>query len=289
MRRKMPARQTLRRSTNNMSAKAAKKHQTMAERADIHELYEESVQNVEHEIEFLQNTFESIRGRNAYLLREDFCGTASAACEWVKQGVEYQSIGVDLDPSVLEWGRQNRVGRLPSEDQARVRLIESDVLDVSTPPVDILVAFNFSYWIFDTRDMMLDYFRSVRAALKDDGVFFCDLFGGSEAFEETKEKTKHDGFTYIWHQAEFHPVTHYMRTHIHFKFPDGSKIKKAFTYEWRLWTAPEIRDLLLEAGFKNPTVYWEGDDEDGEGNGEFTPEDKGEADLAWIAYIVAEK
>ena len=80
-----------------------------------------------------------------------------------------------------------------------------------------------------------------------------------------------------------------MRTHIHFKFPDGSRIKKAFTYEWRLWTAPEIRELLLEAGFRNPTVYWEGEDEDGEGNGEFSPEARGEADLAWIAYIVAEK
>ena len=32
-----------------------------------------------------------------------------------------------------------------------------------------------------------------------------------------------------------------------------------------------------------------GGDEDGEGDGVFTPEDKGEADLAWIAYIVAEK
>ena len=272
-----------------MSAKAAKKHQTMADRADIHELYEQSVQNVEHEVEFLQATFEELRGRKAYLLREDFCGTASAACEWVKQGEEFQSIGVDFDASVLEWGRENRVGRLPVSDQARVRLIESDVLDVETPLVDILIAFNFSYWIFDTREKMLAYFRKAHAALKDDGVFFCDMFGGSEAQEETREKTKHDDFTYIWHQAEFHPVTHYMRTHIHFKFPDGSKIKKAFTYEWRLWSAPEIRELLLEAGFKNPTVYWEGDDEDGEGNGEFSPEDKGEADLAWIAYIVAEK
>ncbi len=115
------------------------------------------------------------------------------------------------------------------------------------------------------------------------------MFGGSESMEETKEKTKHKGFTYIWHQAEFHPVTHYMRCHIHFKFPDGSRIKKAFTYEWRLWTAPEIRELLLEAGFRKATVYWEGEDEDGEGNGEFTPDEKGEADLAWIAYVVAEK
>ena len=80
-----------------------------------------------------------------------------------------------------------------------------------------------------------------------------------------------------------------MRTHIHFEFPDGSKIKKAFTYEWRLWTAPEICELLLEAGFENPVVYWEQEDEDGEGNGEYCPESKGDADLAWISYIVAPK
>jgi hypothetical protein len=127
------------------------------------------------------------------------------------------------------------------------------------------------------------------AGLKDDGIFFVDLFGGYEAQEETREKTKYDDFTYIWHQAEFHPVTHYMRTHIHFKFPDGSKIKKAFTYEWRLWSAPEIREMMLEAGFRKATVYWEGEDENGEGNGEFSPEAKGEADPAWIAYVVAEK
>ena len=48
-------------------------------------------------------------------------------------------------------------------------------------------------------------------------------------------------------------------------------------------------ELLLEAGFRKATVYWEGEDEDGEGNGEFTPDEKGAADLAWIAYIIAEK
>lgn len=276
-----------------MSVKSAtkSKHPTMAEKADIHELYELSVQNVEHEIEFLQSTFQSLRGRTAYLFREDFCGTASASCQWVRQGSEYQAIGVDIYPPVLEWGRKNRVTRLDPEDQARVSLIESDVMTVETPPVDLLVAFNFSFFIFDTREKLRAYFKRAYDAIKDDGLFFCDIFGGPEAQEETREKTKHKkhGFTYIWHQAEFHPVTNYIRCHIHFKFKDGSKIKQAFTYEWRLWSAPELRELLLEAGFRKATVYWEGEDEDGEGNGEFTPNEKGEADLAWIAYIVAEK
>ena len=274
-----------------MSAKTANKgsHPTMADRADIHELYEESVQNVENEVSFLRDTFNERTGRTAYTLREDFCGTASLACEWVKQGIDYSAIGIDIDPSVLEWGRKNRVGRLATEDQARVSLIESDVQTVETPKVDILAAFNFSYWIFEERVQMLNYMRRCYAALKDDGVLFMDMFGGPESFEETKEKTKYKGFSYIWEQAEFHPITNHMQCYIHFKFKDGSKLKRAFSYAWRLWTAPEIRDLLMEAGFANVTVYWEGEDEDGEGDGVFTPNDEGEADLAWIAYIVAER
>jgi SAM-dependent methyltransferase len=274
-----------------MGAKSAKQGSgpTMAERADIHELYEESVQNVENEVNFLRTTFQELRGRPAHLLREDFCGTASLACEWVRQGVEYSAIGVDIEPAVLEWGRENRLSRLSSEDQARVSLIESDVQTVVTPQVDILVAFNFSYWIFEERAQMISYMRRCYDALKDDGVLFMDMFGGPEAFEVTKEKTKHDGFTYVWHQARFHPVTNHIECYIHFKFKDGSKLKRAFSYSWRLWTAPELRDMLHEAGFANVTVYWEGEDEDGEGNGEFTPSATGEADLAWIAYIVAEK
>ena len=150
-----------------MSVKPAKMKPTMADQADIHELYERSVQNVEHEIEFMQKTVRSLTGRTAYLLREDFCGTASASCEWVRQGGDFQAIGVDIDPSVLDWGRENRLGRLAPEDRARVRLIESDVMDVDTPDVDILVAFNFSYFIFNTREIMRAYLRRLYAALKD--------------------------------------------------------------------------------------------------------------------------
>ena len=95
---------------------------------------------------------------------------------------------------------------------------------------------------------MRGYFARVRQALNRDGVFFLDAFGGPDASDLTKEKTKIDGFTYIWEQAEFEPVTSRILCHIHFKFPDGSKIKRAFTYDWRLWTLPELRELLDRGG-----------------------------------------
>ena len=162
-------------------------------------------------------------------------------------------------------------------------------MQVDTGLVDIVGAFNFSYWIFKTRTEMRDYFSRVRESLHEDGVFFLDAYGGSEAYETMKEKTKCEGFTYVWHQAKYEPVTGRTVCHISFRFPDGSRIKKAFSYDWRLWSLPELRELLEEAGFASVRVYWEGEDEDGEGNGEFYEEATGEADPAWIAYLVAEK
>lgn len=273
-----------------MTAVSAKAESgTMAERADIHELYEESVQNVEDEVELIQDMFKDIRGRMPKSFREDFCGTASLSCQWVRSAPDCHAVGVDIDGDVLEWGRKNRLAKLPEADRARVKLIREDVMNVTTERVDMLGAFNFSYWIFKTRDEMRRYFQRAREALNDDGLLFLDAFGGYEAYEETKEKTKYDGFTYIWHQAKYEPISGNLRCHIHFKFPDKSRIKKAFTYEWRLWTLPELRELLEEAGFSKVRVFWEEGDDDGEGTGEFYEDTKGEADPAWIAYLVAEK
>ena len=269
-----------------------KKHdhkKPLAEQYELHDLYEEAVQAVDAEVEFLDETFRALRGRRPVSFREDFCGTASACCEWVRSAPDRFAIGVDNEASVLDWGRRNRVGKLPEIDRARVRLLEDDVRTVATDPVDIIGAFNFSYFMFETRSELRRYFERCREALGDDGILFLDAFGGPDSYAVQKEKTKFDGFTYIWDQADFHPVTNHMRCHIHFKFPDGSKIKKAFSYEWRMWTLPEIRELLLEAGFSTARVYWEGEDEDGEGNGEFSETETGTPDLAWVCYIVAEK
>ena len=153
----------------------------------------------------------------------------------------------------------------------------------------MLLAFNFSYWIFKERAALLKYFRQVRQSLVPDGLFILDAYGGYDAFREMRERQDFGRFTYIWEQAEYEPVFGHTTCHIHFAFPDGSRLKRAFSYHWRLWTLPELRELLQEAGYSKVIVYFEGIDEKTDaGNGVFTRAERGEADAAWIAYLVAE-
>ena len=263
----------------------------IADKADRHALYQQAVQNVESEIDFVDDTFEEIRGRRAVSLREDFCGTANTSCEWVRRRPENVAFGIDLDGPTLQWGREHNVARLKKGRDERVHLFECDV---RTPPaeargVDVVLAMNFSYYIFQKRDEMRAYFRSVRETLGPEGLFFLDFYGGYEAFSEQEEERDIDGkFTYIWDQATYNPITGEVHCFIHFEFPDGSKMRKAFSYTWRVWTMPELREILAEAGFSKTTVYCEGTDEEGDGDGEFEATEVCDADASLIAYIVAE-
>jgi cyclopropane fatty-acyl-phospholipid synthase-like methyltransferase len=261
----------------------------MAERADRHYLYQESVQDVEAEIDFVAETWRDLRSRPAILLREDFCGTANTSCEWVRRDPAHVAIGVDLDDSVLEWGRAHNLAGLSAQQRARIRLLQEDVRDTRPGLADIVIAMNFSYYLFRSRAGLRAYFENVRNGLAQDGIFFLDAYGGYEAPMELEEPRECDGFTYIWEQATFNPIDSCMTCQIHFEFPDKSRLENAFVYHWRLWTLPEITELLTEAGFREVTVYWEGTDEEtNEGNGIYTPAEIGDADPGWVCYVVAQ-
>jgi SAM-dependent methyltransferase len=265
-----------------------RKQATQAERADRHVLYEKSVQDADAELDFVDETFEQLRGRKAVWLREDFCGTANVAAEWVRRRRRNHAIGVDLDPEVQQWGREHHLSGL-GRARERIELVTADVAEVRCAPVDVVLSMNFSYWVFKRRDLLRRYFRNVHRGLNPDGIFILDAYGGADAHRELRERTKVGRFTYIWDQKSYDPITGDILCHIHFSFPDGSRIREAFTYDWRLWTLPEIREILLEAGFARVTVYWEGTDEKTQkGNGEFLPAERGEADDAFVVYIVAE-
>jgi hypothetical protein len=269
------------------------RNQPLAEIADRHRLYELAVQDAGAEVGFVDRTFRRLRGRPAETLREDFCGTAAVCAEWVRTRRSRRAWGVDLDPAVLDWGRRNNLARLTPEQQARVELLQQDVMRVQIDPVDAILAMNFSYWAFKDRLTLGRYFRHALEGLGADGVLFLDAFGGYDAFRELEEPREIDEagwrFTYVWDQARFDPVNNHLLCHIHFAFPDRSRIDEAFSYDWRLWTLPELRELLDEAGFARVTVYWQGFDRDGEPSGRFRPVTEGDADAGWIVYITAEK
>jgi SAM-dependent methyltransferase len=270
-------------------ARPVKEGWITAKTADINDLYERSVQCPESEVSLIYQAWDELRERKPVVIREDFCGTSAVAREWVKQNDINRVVGVDLDPSVLAWANNKIASELTENQISRVDLIEHDVFTVDLPLVDCTLAMNFSYYGFKKREQLLRYFECVKRGLKDDGIFLLDAYGGSDSFLEMDEERDMDGFTYIWDQHLVNPITGDVVNYIHFEFPDGSKIKKAFTYEWRFWTLPEIKDVLLDAGFSSVVVYWEGTDEDGDGNGVWSIDSRGEACAGWVAYMAALK
>jgi hypothetical protein len=126
-----------------------------------------------------------------------------------------------------------------------------------------------------------------------------DIFGGSDALgplveERDVECDDFHGnpipeFEFTWEQVKYNVVTGDILCHIHFKVPGFKKIKKAFTYHWRLWSVTEIQDLLAETGFSRSVVYGHGWDKDGESDGNYRPRKVIENEEGWLAYVVGQK
>lgn len=266
--------------------KTVKKVRLTAKTADKHLLYEASVQDPPQDVTFIDRVFRQERGRKPMLLREDFCGTGYMSATWAQSHPKRQAIGLDLHGPTMAWGRKRHLDPM-GKDAARVQLRQQNVLEVTREKADAICAFNFSYCCFLQRAQMLAYAKAVYKSLKKDGIYFMDIHGGTECLEEMEETTKHRGFTYVWDQGPFDAISGCTTRYIHFRFPDGTQLKKAFGYAWRSWNLPELRDILVEAGFARVDIYWEGVDADNEGNGKFRRRKSAENELSWIAYIVA--
>lgn len=252
-----------------------------------YDYYERSVQNAEGEVEFMDNEYRRINGRAPISMREDFCGTGAISCSWVQLGNKNQAYGIDLDPEPLSIGMNRHFSKLTTPQKKRMVYLNQNVLTTKAPKVDVICAFNFSYFIFKTRKELLNYFKSVRKSLNKNGVFFLDIFAGPESQKTITDIKKLKDITYYWECQFFNPLTHDCTFAIHFKDPKGKKHKNVFTYNWRMWMMPELRDILADAGFSRTVVYWEGDGEDGSGDGIFAPTEITENCDAWVSYIAA--
>jgi hypothetical protein len=289
-------------SATTATAKPGKKAKgakaTMADGADRYALYRLSVQDPEHEVSMFRRFYKDAFNRWPTTLREDFCAAFAVCVEWVQRDAEATAVGVDLDPEPLDYGRQHYLPALSAEQQARLTLLQQDVLETKTK-AEVIAAQNYSFFLFKKREEVLRYFKSVKRSLADEGIFVFDMMGGSAFYQADLQEArkvarrtpqaKRDNppFRYVWHQETFNPITADALFHIHFRFPDGSALERAFTYDWRLWTLPELRELLDEAGFSETHVYWETLDKDGDPSGNYRRATDGRPDPAWLCYVVA--
>ena len=256
----------------------------MAAEADRYDLYQRAVQAPDADVEFFDGLFETLRGRAALTLREDFAGTAYLSSAWVASHPERRAVAIDVDAEPLDWGYEHNL--MEPEVGARVELVEGDARTLLEPPVDIVCAPNFSVCCLRERASLLEYLASAHASLVEDGLLICELYGGTEAVVASTEERHCDGFDYTWEQESFNPVDHHVRCHIHFDFTDGSRLDSAFTYDFRLWSIPEISEALTEVGFAEVQVYWEAVGEDGAGTGEYRLTRQEENQEGWLVYIV---
>ena len=64
---------------------------------------------------------------------------------------------------------------------------------------------------------------------------------------------------YTWEQRDADPLTGRVVDVLHFRVFEGRtlvlELSDAFVYDWRLWSVPELRDAMLEAGFRETAVY----------------------------------
>ncbi|MGE3758843.1 MAG: class I SAM-dependent methyltransferase, partial [Pseudobdellovibrionaceae bacterium] len=136
---------------------------------DKYSLYQRAVQSADTDVVFIRRVYKELRGKDPVILREDFCGTFGLSCEWIKLNPKFQAIGIDLDPEPLEYGRLHNFSKLSSDQQKRLRLQELNVLAPELPHADVSIAFNFSYFVFKSREFMRRYLHNCYEHLNKDG------------------------------------------------------------------------------------------------------------------------
>ncbi|KAH6773047.1 S-adenosyl-L-methionine-dependent methyltransferases superfamily protein [Perilla frutescens var. frutescens] len=129
--------------------------------------------------------------------------------------------------------------------------------DIQLPPRDIVCAFNYSCCCLHSRKELILYFKHALNALsRKGGIFVMDVYGGTSSEGVLRLQRRFPNFTYVWEQDEFDIIQRKTRISLHFNLhKQQRKIRHAFSYSWRLWSLPEVKDCLEDAGFRS-VHFW---------------------------------
>lgn len=253
------------------------------------DLYELCVQSPTHVVSLLR----AIHGEEPTRLGEDFAGSGAVSRAWVAQSDAHKAWCVDRDAESL--------ARCAGVDRIETRV--GDVMDESAR-VDAIWVGNFSIGYHHDRASLLAYLKHARQRLEPGGVFVCDTYGGETAYTIGEVHRFHplpaefapDGkggwrVRYTWEQREANPLTGMVTNALHFRIERAGMIDAelidAFIYHWRLWSIPELRDAMLEAGFALTDVYGQLPDAvDGDGRPYIRPtEEPEDVDASFILCV----
>jgi hypothetical protein len=231
---------------------------------------------------------EAAHGKRPRVLREDFSGSAAVARHWAGLGPDRRAIAVDRDAGVL--------------GLARAPGLTTRALDVlrCRDRADVISATNFPLGYFHDRSALAAYLRHARACLNPRGVFLCDTYGGRDAFTPLSLIALLRGpggelVEHTWEQRSADPLSGRVVDALHFRVSLKGRrtavLRDAFVYDWRLWSAPELRDALSDSGFSRIEAHATlGDAIDGRGRLRVRPLAEGaELDESYVVYLVARR
>lgn len=287
-------------SKTKSKSKKSKRSDAPLSTKEKYKLYERAVQTPDLQASFMGQIHEAITGRKARVFREDFSGTCMVSSHWVKEHPENIAYCLDLDPEPLEYGKKKHISKLKPAQQKRIHQRIQNVLEPTSEKADVVGAFNFSFNIFKEFETLVEYFKAVRASLKPGGLFVLEMCGGPEMMEVMEEKTKikkkngKPWFTYIWNQQKFNPIDHTGYYSIDFQMADGTLHRNVFTYDWKIWTLPDLNRALREAGFADVQFFWEYDEdlqlaEGDKGVDGYHAVKEAPADKVYLPYVVGIK
>ncbi len=266
----------------------------------VHKLdrYRLAVQHPQAECAFLQRAYAHyFPDRWASRLREDFAGTSAVSAAWVALDDDHRALAVDKHGPTARWA-QRFVKRSLGDRAEDVVTVEADVFDLGAPRCDIVAALNFSAFIFHQRSELRRYLTHARRCLDRRGLLVLDAFGGPGAMRvQTQERfidpPPHEGvepFRYQWEQRAFDPINQRIDCRIHFVPEVGRPCRNAFRYDWRLWSLPELTELLHEAGFTAAEVWCDTyDPATRRSDGVYRPQRSSPARPDWVAYLIGVK
>lgn len=255
---------------------------------DKYQLYIDAVQDPEGLMVFLDHVVEGKGNKeNPPFLREDFAGTGINCHYWNKTTPAGSgAVAVDIDPEPLEWGKSKFVR---SKNMNETKFCNIDSLEFEHPS-DVTLCLNSSIFSIHRRSELLKYFKDTYSRLNDDGVFVFEIYGGPMAYMTGKDEIEYDDFTFIWEQRSFNTLTNRSENHISFKLDNGQRLNDVFNYDHRIWTLPELMDILEDTEFAdNVEVYLNTEFEHSKEPDSYAPVTNFHTNGSFEAYIVCYK